>query len=166
MPYETILRNIHEERADKFFIKFKKLKNFGESWKKSHEFLPKQFYLCKVIESFLLLQIDNLIHFKPMFIVRKEVPALPPLFQAPTACPSLPPLLNIFVSLPLFTVPPLFKVFQTVPPTLTQIPPTLIRPTNLSWFRYTSKGRIYKSNCGFLSKINFNLLNPFTNRLS
>ena len=50
-------------------------------------------------------------------------------------------------------------------PTLTQIPAALIRPTNLSWFKQISKGWIYQFNCRFLSKINFNLLNPFTNRL-
>ena len=40
------------------------------------------------------------------------------------------PLFKIFVSPPLFSVPPSFKVFQTVPPTLTP-PRALIRPTNL-----------------------------------
>ena len=43
-----------------------------------------------------------------------------------------------------------------------QIPPALIRPTNLSWFKQISKGQIYQLNCRFLSKINFNLLNPIT----
>ena len=36
------------------------------------------------------------------------------------------PLFKIFVSLPLFSVPPPFKVFQTVLPTLTQPLPALI----------------------------------------
>ena len=77
------------------------------------------------------------------------------------ASTQLPP----FASPPLYSVPPTFKRFQIVPPTLTQIPPVLIQSTNLSWFKKTSKGRIYQLNCHFLSKINLNLLNPFTNRL-
>ena len=91
-----------------------------------------------------------------------------PLFKAPTPFLSLPPthLFKFFVFPPLFSVPPPFKVFQTVPPTLTQIPPAVICSTNISWFKQIAKGQIYQFNCCFLSKINFNLLNPFTNRLS
>ena len=40
------------------------------------------------------------------------------------------PFFEIYVSPPLFSVPPTFKVFQTVTPTLTQPPPALIRHTN------------------------------------
>ena len=81
------------------------------------------------------------------------------------ACP--PPFLKFLFSLPLCSVPPPFKVFQTVPPNLRQIPPALIRLTNLSWFKQISKGRIYHFSRHFLTKINFySLLNPFTKRLS
>ena len=64
----------------------------------------------------------------------------PPLFKAPTPGPSLPPLFKIFVSPPLFSAPPHFKVFHTVAPTLKQPPTALILPTNLSWFKQISKG--------------------------
>ena len=96
-------------------------------------------------------------------IVCKWVPVFLPFWSHPcTPWPSLLPYFKIFVSPPLFSVPPPFKVFQTVPPTFMQIPPPLIWPTNLSWFKQISKGQIYQFNCRFLSKINFNLLNPFT----
>ena len=96
----------------------------------------------------------------------KRIPA-PPFFKRPTPWPSLPPLFKHFVSPPLFFVSPTLKYFrQSLPLTLRQIPPALIRPTNLSWFKQTSKGWIYQFSCGFLSKDNFNLLSPFTNRLS
>ena len=38
-----------------------------------------------------------------------------------------------------------------------QIPPALLQPTNLSWFKQILKGRIYQLNCRFLSKTNFNV---------
>ena len=57
------------------------------------------------------------------------------IFNAPAPWPSLPPpLFKIFVSPPLFSIPPPFKVFQTVPSILTQPSPTLIQHTN---FPYT-----------------------------
>ena len=69
------------------------------------------------------------------------------------------------------SVPPLLRYCRQFPPPM-QIPPALIRPTNLSWWfeqmtniKYLRRN--YQFNCWFLSKINFNLLNPFTNnRLS
>ena len=67
----------------------------------------------------------------------------------------LEPDCNLFIFLPLFSVPPTFKVFQTVSPTLMQPPTALIQPTNLSWFKQISKGQFYQFNCCFLSKINF-----------
>ena len=50
-------------------------------------------------------------------IVHKGVPAPPPLllFKAPTLWPSLSPLFKIFISPPLFSVPPPFKVFYSFP---------------------------------------------------
>ena len=51
--------------------------------------------------------------------------------KAPIPWPSLPAIIKIFASPPLFSVPSLFKVFQTVPSTLTQPPPTLIQLTNV-----------------------------------
>ena len=55
------------------------------------------------------------------------------------ACPLSHPLrFKVFVSLPLFSSPPPFKVFQTVP---SQPPSALIQPpTNLLWFKQISKG--------------------------
>ena len=61
---------------------------------------------------------------------------------------------KILVSCPLFSVSPLFKVS----PTLTQPPPVLICPTNLSWFKQISKGLFYQFNCHFLSKIDFYII--------
>ena len=80
---------------------------------------------------------------------------------------SPPPLLKSLCPVPSFLFHSLFRYsIKTVPPTLTQIPPALIWPTNLPWFEQISKVWIYQFNCCFLSKMNFNLLNPFTNRLS
>ena len=42
-----------------------------------------------------------------------------------------------------------------LPQTLTQPPPALIWPTNLPWFKQTSKGWFYQFNSRFLLKINF-----------
>ena len=97
-------------------------------------------------------------------MVHKGVPeSPPPLSKAPTPWPSLPPLFKIFVFPPLLSVPPPFKVFKTVSPTLTQCHTALIRPTNFLWFKQMSKGRFYQSNCQFYQKSIFNLLNSFTN---
>ena len=57
--------------------------------------------------------------------------------------------------------PHLFKAPTPWP----SLPSSCSNQTNLSWFKQISKGRIYQFNCRFLSKINFNILNPFTNRL-
>ena len=71
-------------------------------------------------------------------IVRKGVPG--PLFKAPTPWSSLSPLFKILVSLSICSVPPSFKVFYRVPPTLAT-PSALIQPpTNLPWFKQISKG--------------------------
>ena len=51
----------------------------------------------------------------------------PPPFKVSTPYPACP-LFKIVVFPPLFSVPPSFKVFQTVPPTLRRPPPALIRP--------------------------------------
>ena len=67
-------------------------------------------------------------------IVFKGGPA--PIFMTPTPYPNLLPLFKIFVSPPLVSVPPPFKVFQTVSPTLTQPPPALIWSTNLPYIVY------------------------------
>ena len=64
--------------------------------------------------------------------VRKGVPAHL-LFKAPTPWHSLSPLFKIFVSPPLFSVPSPFKVTQTVPSILTQLPPALVQQTNLPY---------------------------------
>ena len=91
----------------------------------------------------------------------------PPFLRHPPLDPACTPFFKIFVSLTLFSVPPPFKVFQTVIPTLTQLPPALIQHTNLPYtitrFKQLSKGWFYQFNCRFLSKINFYFLNPFTN---
>ena len=98
-------------------------------------------------------------------IVCKRHSLQPPLFfETTTPWPSLPPFLKSLC--PLCSAPPSFKVFYTVPPNLTQIPPVLVQLTSLSWFKQISKELIYQFNSLFLSKINFNLLNCFTNRFS
>ena len=54
----------------------------------------------------------------------------------PLRHPSLDPacpLFKIYISPPLFSVPPTFKVFQTIPLTLTQPPPAPIQHTNLPY---------------------------------
>ena len=103
-----------------------------------------------------------------ILIVCKRVPAPPPppcfLRHSPLD-PACPPS-KICVYLPLCSVPPLLRYFRQSPRTIMQIPPAPIRPTNLSCFKEMSKQQIYQFNCRFLSKISFNLLNPFTNRLS
>ena len=73
-----------------------------------------------------------------MYIVSKGVPATPFLRHSPldSACP---PHFRIFASPSFFSVPPRFKVFQIVPPTLTQPHPALIQPTNLPWFKQIPK---------------------------
>ena len=112
-------------------------------------------YMKMLLESFSFWDNENV---KPKFqpIVRKGVPASPPSFlRHPSLDPARPPLFKIFVTPPFFSVSPSFKVFSTVPPTLTQLHPALIRPTNLPWFRQISKGWFYQFNCHFLSKINF-----------
>ena len=72
-------------------------------------------------------------------IVCKEIPVRPlPLFKAPTSWSSMLPLFKIFGSPSLFSVPPSFKVFQTVPPTLAT--PFCPNPTtNQPWFKKISK---------------------------
>ena len=111
--------------------------------------------------SFMLYKMFFLTEHKEA-IVRKVVPASP-LLRHPLLDPGCP-LFKIFVSPPLCSVPPTLRYFRQFPLTLKQIPLALIWPTNLSWFKQISKGQIYQFNC--LSKINVNLLNPFTNRLS
>ena len=78
----------------------------------------------------------------------------PSFLRHPTLDPACP-LFKIFVCPPLFSVPPPFKVFLTVPSTLTQPSSVLIWPTNLSWFKQISKGQFSQFNCHVLSKINF-----------
>ena len=77
-------------------------------------------------------------------------------------CP--PPLLKTFVPLPSVLLHPLLRYFRQFPHPHAN--PSSSNLTNqLSWFKL-SKGQIYQFNCCLLSKINFNLLNPFTSRLS
>ena len=90
----------------------------------------------------------------------------PPFFKAPI--PSLSSLFKIFVSPPLFSVPPPFKVFQTVAPTPIQPPLTLIQHTNLPYIQLMSlnkyqKGDFNSSTVAFYQKSIFDFLNPFTN---
>ena len=65
-----------------------------------------------------------------------------------------PPFLKFLFPLPSFLFHSLLRYF-TVPPTHTQPPPALIRPTNLLWFKQISKELFYQFNCRFLSKFNF-----------
>ena len=88
----------------------------------------------------------------------------PPSLRHRPLDPACRPLFKIFVPPPLFSFPLPFKVFQTVPSTLTQLPHALTRPNDRLWFKQISKGEFYQFNCCFISKINFNLINPFTNR--
>ena len=63
-------------------------------------------------------------------IFRKGVP--PSLIlRHPPLDPACTPFLKSLFPFPSFLFHPLFKVFQTVPPTLTQSPTALIRHTNL-----------------------------------
>ena len=106
-------------------------------------------------------------YFNHECIVPKRVSA--PFFKAPTSWPRLPLFLKSLCPFPSVLFHPLLRHFrQPFPPTPDPHanPPALIRPRNLFWFKQISKGRIYQFNCRFLSKINFNLLNSFTNRLS
>ena len=60
-----------------------------------------------------------------------------PLLKHPPLNPACPPSFKIFVSTPLFSIPPPFKVFQTIPPTLTQrtpLQPKSDTPTFLTYF--------------------------------
>ena len=83
------------------------------------------------------------------FIVRKGFH--PPFFKAPTPWPSLPhPFKNLCVSSTVL-FHPLLRYFRQFP-TLKQISPALIWPTNPFWFKQISKGPIYQFNCRFLSK--------------
>ena len=88
----------------------------------SHTIEPKQ---LKEFKPYRLVQALHL---------RKSVSQFVRGFQSPPLGPSCPlSLFKIFISPPLFSVPPHFKVFQTVPPTLTQPPPALIQHTNLPY---------------------------------
>ena len=96
-------------------------------------------------------------------IVRKGVPA--PHFKSHTPWPRSP-LFKIFVSLPLFSVPPPIKVIKSFPhPYAT---PSYPNPTNhpslhiINKFEQISKGWFYQFNCRFQSKINF--LNKRSNK--
>ena len=67
------------------------------------------------------IKIDENVTWKLHIIVCKGVSS--PLFKVTTPGPSLPPLFKILVSSTLYSIPPPFKVFQTIPPTLTQTTP-------------------------------------------
>ena len=60
------------------------------------------------------IKIDENVTWKLHIIVCKGVSS--PLFKVTTPGPSLPPLFKILVSSTLYSIPPPFKVFQTVPP--------------------------------------------------
>ena len=77
-------------------------------------------------------------------IVRKGVPG--PLFKAPTPWLSFSPFLKSLFTLLSFLFHPLLRYFKQSPPTLTQPPTALIRPTNLSWFKQISKEQFYHFN--------------------
>ena len=102
-----------------------------------------------------------------MSIVPKGVPAPP--FEGTHPLIQLAPLPRFLksVSPPLFSVPPDFKVFQTIPPTLTQPPPALIRHTNLPYTNLNKyqKGDFTSSTVAFYQKSIFDFLNPFTDIL-
>ena len=85
-------------------------------------------------------------HFFYRSIVHEGVPAPPPFLKQnflnqplDPACP----LFKIIASQAIFSVPPPFKVFYTVPTTQWQPPPALIQPTNLPWFKQISEGWFY-----------------------
>ena len=65
---------------------------------------------------------------------------------------------------PSFLFRSLLRYFRQSP-ILMPRPAALIQPINLSWFKQISKDRFYQFNRRFLSKTNFDLWNPFTNRL-
>ena len=92
---------------------------------------------------------------KDNFLYTKTLPQLTP-----------NPLFKLFVPPPLFSAPPSFKVFWTVPFTQTQPLPALVRPTNFPCLKQISKGHFTSSTVAFHQKSVFNLLNPLTNRLS
>ena len=102
-------------------------------------------------------------------IVCKGVPAPSP-FLRHTPLTQLaaipPPPFRIFLSLPFFLFHPLLRYSRQFPPTLTQPSPTLIRPTNLPYCKKHQKDDFTSSTVAFYQKSIFNLLNPFTNRLS
>ena len=107
----------------------------------------------------------NSIYIKYSIIVRKGVPV--PLFKAPTSWTSLPP--PPFLKC-LFTLHLLFhllsRYFRQSPPPPSRNPLVLlIRPTNLGSNKY-QKGGFTSSTVTFYQNSIFNLLNPFTNRLS
>ena len=113
-----------------------------------------------------LLVIKNYISILLLTIVRKGVPVPPPFFQAPTPWPSIPPFLKSLFPLSSFLFHPVLRYFRQSPPPSHNPLVSLIQPTNLSWFKQISKRLFYQFNCHFLSKLIFNLLNPFTNKLS
>ena len=119
--------------------------------------------------SFLACYIINLLLtiYVWIYIVRKGVPA-PPFLRHPSidlAC-APPPIFKFLCPLPSFPFHPLLRYFRQFTPPSCKSVSQPFWPTNLSWFKQISKGWIYQFNCHFLSKTNFNLLNPFTNRLS
>ena len=102
--------------------------------------LGKSLRLSSVMLDFLRVRIVvkiNFFCFKAVCfckgsIIRKGVPAT--LFlRHPTFDLAFSPLFKIFASPLLLFVPPPFKVFKTVPPTLPQPPPALIQYTNIPY---------------------------------
>ena len=63
--------------------------------------------------------------------------------RQPLLDPACPPS-KIFVFPPHFSVPPSFKVFQTVSPHLTRTPPALFRQTNLLYMQLTGLNKLSK----------------------
>ena len=94
----------------------------------------------------------------------KEVPD--PLLKAPTPLSSLTPFFKSLCPIPLFSVSPLLRYFgQYLPPS--QPPSAIIQlPTNLLGLNKYQKSNFKSSTVFFYQKSIFNLLNPFTNRLS
>ena len=100
-----------------------------------------------------------------IYHIRKGVPASP-LFKAPIRWPRLlPPFLKSLFPLFSFLLHSLLRYFDSSPQPHAN-PSCPNRPTNPPWIKQISKGRFCQFNRYFLSKSFFNLLNPFTNRLS
>ena len=88
------------------------------------------------------------------------------LFKALTLCPSLPTFLKALFPLSSFLFHPLLRYFRQFPPhSRNPLLPKSDQPTFLGLNTY-QKGDCTSSTVASYQKSIFNLLNPFTNRLS